>query len=480
MYELRTSAENAFDVTIAVSPEMQKAMELWKDMYKGNPPWKNRKDDCSGCDDLDGCTLQIPAAVASELARLVTLEMKVTVGESTPMASFLNTQIQESVKKARNATEIACALGGIILKPYVSGPSSIGTSVITPENFLPVDFSSDGDITAAIFPYVYQSGGSRYTRLEYHRLEPASDGFFDCYIQNKCFKQTSNVIESGKSDIIGSECDLSEVDVWADIEPETIIRNVRHTLFAYFKMPFANTVELLSPLGVSAYAKATEIIQKADEQLNRTVWEYEATEAAIYVPEDFLKIDENGNVEKMPKRDHRLYRKFDCNPKDISKLIEPYNPDIRCDPQFKAIDNYKREIEFLCGLAYGTLSNPQSVEKSATEVKQSMQRSYSTVGDIQKQLQNALNDLAVAMSHYAVLYKMAPQGNFKLSCDWDDGIVVDRSQQYAEMFGMVSAGMLKTETFLAWYFNTTEADARKYLPAEAPDEEGAFINEAEE
>ena len=480
MFEFKASIEKAFDVSIAISSNMQKAMSLWLDMYKGQPPWKDWKDDCGGCWDMDGCTLQIPASVASELARLVTLEMKINVSGNSSMATFLDEQIQALIKKARTAVELACALGGVILKPYASGSKSVGISVITPENFFPVDFSSDGEITAAVFPYVTQVGDNRYTRLEYHRMETSTDGTLDCYIQNKCFKQTTRTIDSQDADIIGSECDLSEVAAWKDIEPEIVIRNVQHTLFSYFKMPYANTVELSSPLGVSAFSRAVDIIREADEQLNRTIWEYQATEAAIFVSDDLLPTDSDGNVKKLPKRDHRLYRELNFQPRDAGKAIDPYAPNIRSDPMFRAIDNYKREVEFLCGLAYGTLSQPQSVEKTATEVEQSKQRSYSTVSDIQKQFEQSINDLAIAMAHYAVLYHMAPQGEFEVSCEWDDGIVVDRSQQYSEMFGMVSAGMLKQEAFLAWYFNISEEEAAKYLPSETVDEEDDVLDETEE
>ena len=35
------------------------------------------------------------------------------------------------------------------------------------------------------------------------------------------------------------------------------------------------------------------------------------------------------------------------------------------------LENYFRQIEFVVGLAFGDLSNPQSVDKTATEVKAS-------------------------------------------------------------------------------------------------------------
>ena len=42
-----------------------------------------------------------------------------------------------------------------------------------------------------------------------------------------------------------------------------------------------------------------------------------------------------------------------------------------------------QKIEFNCGLAYGTLSDPQVVDKTAEEIISSKQRSYATVKAIQ-------------------------------------------------------------------------------------------------
>ncbi len=67
-------------------------------------------------------------------------------------------------------------------------------------------------------------------------------------------------------------------------------------------------------------------------------------------------------------------------------------------------------IEFACCLAYGTLSDPQNVDKTATEIKTSKQRSYTFVSDTQLALQTALEDLVYAMNFWASLYGLVPPG----------------------------------------------------------------------
>ena len=98
-------------VDVCMTSEMARRIELWTAMYEDNAPWVDRKKVKSA---------QLPAAIASEVARLVTLEMKseITGGSS---ATYLNEQYQKKVLKSiRRYVEYGCAKGGLILKPYVT------------------------------------------------------------------------------------------------------------------------------------------------------------------------------------------------------------------------------------------------------------------------------------------------------------------------------------------------------------------------
>ena len=74
-------------VDVCMTSEMARRIELWTAMYEDNAPWVDRKKVKSA---------QLPAAIASEVARLVTLEMKseITGGSS---ATYLNDQYQKKV-----------------------------------------------------------------------------------------------------------------------------------------------------------------------------------------------------------------------------------------------------------------------------------------------------------------------------------------------------------------------------------------------
>ena len=127
--------------------EMYDKISLWAAMYENRAPWLN--------EEVTG--LGIPAAVAAELARLVTIEMKtaVTGGER---AAFLDEAYQKAAVCARQFTETACAKGSVILKPYPKD-GQIYIDYIQPEDFMPIAFDGDGNVTAAAFADVPLSTG---------------------------------------------------------------------------------------------------------------------------------------------------------------------------------------------------------------------------------------------------------------------------------------------------------------------------------
>ena len=48
--------------------------------------------------------------------------------------------------------------------------------------------------------------------------------------------------------------------------------------------------------------------------------------------------------------------------------MDTFSPDIRSDPLFKGFNAQLKLIEFNCSLAYGTISDPQNVDKTAEEI----------------------------------------------------------------------------------------------------------------
>lgn len=431
----RVFDENSTASDIAISDKMSAAIDLWTRMYEDGGPWCGK--------DLH--SLRLPAAIASEFARLVTLEMEVSLTGSD-RATFLQNELEPFLDKLRNYVETGCALGGIIFKPYVSS-DGMAIDVVQGDCFYPTTFDSSGRMTGAIFTEQLIRKKIIYTRAEHHEF---SNGVHR--IENRAFKSNSSAT-------LGSPIDLTEVPEWAQIAPDASIENVDRPLFAYFQIPLANRIDRHSPLGVSVYSEAVDTIRDADEQYGRFIWEFEGGELAVDLAEDLLQ-HTIGEEPKIPKHQQRLYRGRNV-PSGNQNFYEVFSPALRDASLKNGLNTILQKIEYQCGLAYGTISDPQVVEKTAEEIRSSKQRSYATVKDIQKALENALDDLLYAMDKLTTLYKLAPQGSYKAAYDWDDSIINDPTQRKQMFWQYVTAGKYPFWRYLVEFEGYTEKDAKE-------------------
>jgi A118 family predicted phage portal protein len=248
------------------------------------------------------------------------------------------------------------------------------------------------------------------------------------------------------------------------MQPKTIIEDVDRLLFAYFKMPEANTVDPYSPLGVSGYSRVSQLIKDADMQYSRLLWEFEGGELAIDVDRDALKFIEeaNGSTHSiLPEKQNRLFRKVDLNNEETYNVFAPALRDVSL---VHGLNTILTRIEDACGLSRGTLSEVNTQEaKTATELKILKQRSYATNADIQTALQDALEDMIYVMDVYCTLYEITPPGEYNTSFEWDDSIIIDNESELSKRITLMQNGLASKLETRMWYFGETENQAKLAL-----------------
>lgn len=424
---------------IAMSDAMENAITLWSAMYENKAPWL----------DKDTRSLNLAAAIASETARMVTLEFESQITGST-RADYLNVQYEALKDLLRYYAEYGCAKGGIAFKPYVSG-ENISVDAVQADCFFPTAYDSSGNITGAIFVERVCKGSMFYTRLERHEM-----------IKNGV-KITNKAYVSRDVNILGSEIPLERVEQWADITPEAEISNVDRPLFAYYKVAQANTVDATSPLGVSIYTRAVDLIREADKQYSRLLWENEGGELAIDADVTMFK-NIDGKLE-LPQGKERLFRHYkNFADAEGGKSIQIFSPNLRDASLINSLNQILMRIEDTVGLARGTFSDAQNQAKTATELKMMKQRTYCLVSDNQKALEKALRDYVYAVNTLADIYNLAPKGEYEISFKWDDSIITDKDAEREKLLQEVSAGIISPVIYLAQTRGITEEEAKKLLP----------------
>lgn len=573
----KKSIENVLHITPMISDRMADAIQLWSDMYEGNSPWLREP---TYDNPVRIVSLGLPALIASEKARMVTLEMKseitapmqtvdmqssvdsnlttqespsiggstntapTDVTSSTPVdtmsitpstafqqrteeipigpterADFLNRQYQRVLKQIRRQLEYGIAKGGLVIKPYIkmydtakqsTSPDSDKTQnialqdssnsvankdvsknknaqntqssnhlsydqnldiaeiefdFIQADRFFPLSFDANGKVVEAAFiqTKVNKAKERVYIRLEYHKLDKRK-----VIVQNLAFESTdmslanSNNIKSASN--LGNAIPLKAVPEWANLQPITIIEDVDRLLFAYFRMPEANTIDPYSPLGVSGYSRVTQLIKDADMQYSRLLWEFEGGELAIDVDRDALKFIEepDGKTHSvLPEKQQRLFRKVDLNNEETYNVFAPA---LRDTSLTHGLNTILIRIEDACGLSRGTLSEVTTQEaKTATELKILKQRSFATNADIQTALQDALEDMIYVMDVYCTLYEITPPGEYNTSFEWDDSIIIDNESELSKRITLMQNGLASKLETRMWYFGETENQAKLAL-----------------
>lgn len=464
----KLSIEKELGIRIAVSSAMETAIQDWSDMYLDRPYWK-----ANGTK-----TMNLPASIAHEFARLVLVENEYEVTGSQ-MAEYLNKQLHNDLKNIYQKMELYCAKGGIVIKPYVNG-DKIELDFTQADSFYPTDYDSNGKITGAVFVDQVKEGDYVYTRLETHNFttvelynEESGENVTNSThtITNRAYKSekiygftTDDDIFSSVMDPLHEEVPLTEVDEWASLETEVVITDIDRPLFTYIKVPAANNIDTKSPLGVSVYSRAVESIKNCDEQYSESKFEFEAFEAAIDATDDLFKKTKDGES-ILPSGKERVFRSYQNLSGDAQgSFMKEFAPAFRDQSLFNGLDHYLKVVESNTDLPYGTFSDPNSTEKTATEVLASKNRCYTAVSNMQGCWDEGLQDVVYAMWVLANLYELAPAGEYEWNATWGDGVLEDIDKEYQRRFALVQAGKLKPEKLLSWYFGVSEEEALEMIP----------------
>lgn len=403
---------------IALSEKMINAINDWKQMFDGQADWVN--------DSVE--SLGIEKGICREFADIVLVEMETSISNEK-----LDQIYQRAIAMLNENLQCGLGLGSFILKPLGGELAEF----VTADKFVPISFGDDGRPNDVGFLTVKRIGESDYyTRFERHYFV---DG--NLTIENHCYHSQSE-------NDIGIISSLEAVPEWEDINPGPVTYpGMNQMAFGYYRNPIKNQIDG-SGCGVSIFEDAKGRIRKADMQAARFDWEYESGERAIHVDDHALKKNNRSGRLGMASLSKRLYRGLNLEDGKDKELLKEYSPEMRDEAYKRGLEEYKREIEFIVGLAYGDLSDAQDVEKTATEIKVSKARKYNRVTAIQNNLEKCLKDFAAGLAFYNGMYR----SGYEFSCKFNDSILTDEETERQQDRTDVSMGaMTLWEYRMKWY-----------------------------
>ncbi len=411
---------------ITLSDKMIDAINEWKQMLNGQADWIT--------DSI--VSLGIEEGICREFADCALVEMETSLSNER-----LDRIYQKNISNLNENIQEGLALGSFVLKPL----GEAAAEFVSADKIIPISFGDDGKPNDIAFLTVKKVGDVDYfTRFERHYFINGN-----LTIENKCF-------HSQTSRDIGLPCSLEAVEEWANIDPGPITYPGMNRMdFGYYRNPIKNRIDG-SACGVSVYESAVDLIRKADIQGARLDWEYESGERAIHVDNKALKQDKSTGRFSMEKLKKRLYRGLNLEAGKDQELLKEYSPEMRDEAFKRGLEEYKREIEFSVGLAYGDLSDVQEVAKTATEIKTSKNRKYNRVTAIQNNLYDCLEDFAAGLAFYNSMLN----SGYEFSCKFNDSILTDEETERQQDRADVSMGAMQLWEYRKKWYGETEEQAK--------------------
>ena len=370
---------------------------------------------------------------ANKLANYTISDSNINIEGDNPRTELLNLTGQSMWKKAKKITSMAYGYGGVFLVPYVKGKKLFYNLV--PQSRGTID-SMEGDlITGATIlaerKEVSQGVGQTktYIRWANYRLDKNADGTYNTTIEQKFTDETG-------AEILAPE-------FWQNIMLKQTISGVDRVLLGYIKSP-VNNRKTNDKYGVPITYGCEATILEIKETMKQLLTEYRLKKNFVGVDYTMFKADKDGKIKELP--DDGLYKVFNFDENDNKFNIY--------DPQFRSYTERLQELfkrlEHEVGTSYGVISEVNTQNATATEIKRSMFDTFTICDDMRTNIEKGLDDFFYACNVLANAYRLSPIGEYEVSYEWSYALLEDTQTEWSQMTWAESKGIMSKVELRQW------------------------------
>jgi len=361
------------------------------------------------------------AIFSNKLANYVINDSTLNIKGDNARVDLLNKTGQSMWKKAKKIVSMGFGYGGVILVPYVKGGKIYYN--IVPQNRLTID-ETDGElITGATVLAERKVIKGTINETIYLRWT------------NYQIKNGDLVITQQFSDEKGNK--IPPPDFWKDIQEVRTITNVDRVLFGYIKSPINNR-KANDKYGVPITYGCDATILEIITTLKQLVREYELKEAFVGVDASMF----NGK-NSLPV--NGLFKKVDSTNDDF---FEVFDPPFR-DYTGRLQELYKR-LEHEVGTSYGILSEVDTRNATATEIKRAMYDTFTLCDDMRTNIEKGLDDFFYACNVLANAYNLSSEGKYEVDFDWSYSLIEDTQQEWSQLIYAQNQGIVSKVELRQW------------------------------
>lgn len=461
------------DPRISIDPDEYVRIQTDLDYYSDKLHYVHYQSQLGALERRPKNTLNLTKTAARRIASVVFNEKAdIHINGNNSADEFLNKVLLDNdfKNKFEEALEKGVALGGFAMRPYIDG-NHIKIAWVRADQFYPLQSNTNDISEAAIASRTQVTEGNQtkyYTLLEFHQWQ--NDG---------AYQITNELYKSDSPDLVGNQVPLSMLPVYKDLAEQVTIENLQSPLFAYFKTPGANNINIESPLGLGVVDNAKDVLDDVNDVHDQFMWEIRLGQRHIAVKPEMLRFDD----EHKPTfdSDQNLYVGL-ISDDDKTTGIKDMTTAIRTVQYKDAINHFIREFEVQIGLSSGTFSYSNDGLKTATEVVSNNSMTYQTRSSYLTMVEKAIDDLCMAIFELASKGELFEDGKplfdidlanepLDVECHFDDGVFVDKDKQLEEDTKTMLAGGMSKQTFLQRNYGMSADEAQEELAkiqSEAP------------
>ena len=384
--------------------------------------------------------INFSAIFSNKLANYTVSDSTMNIDGDNARTDLLNLTGQSMWKKAKKFTSMAFGYGGVIIVPYVKGGKIYYNLV--PQDRLTID-ETDGELITGA------------TVLAERKVIKTKTG------QKVYLRWTNYQIQNGNLTILQQYSDedgkkIPTPDFWKNIQEVKAIANVDRVPFGFIKSPVNNRKQS-DKYGVPITYGCEATIVEIKETLKQLIREYELKET--FVGADATMFKGNNTLSS-----NGLYKKIDSGRDDFFEVFDPQFRDYTTRLQ----ELYKR-LEHEIGTSYGILSEVNSINATATEIKHAMYDTFTLCDDMRSNIEKGLEDFFYACNVLANAYNLSPQGEYSLDFDWSYSLLEDTQTEWSQMIWANNNGII------------SDAEVRNWLkPDETMEESQKAVEEIKE
>lgn len=444
-----------------VSEGFYSKVKEWKSWYVGDVKGFHRYKVRNGTSRVrcKRYTLNMGKKIPEDWANLLMNEkVKITL-EGQREQEFIDRVFTENnfLVKANEMQEKAFALGTVAFIPRVVGmeateegpipgsASGIVMDYVTVEHIWPLAWQN-GIITECAFDSIVTKNGEQYCYLQIHHKV---NGLYD--IENRIYHYRNKNVDA--------ELSLADVPGFERVPPIVHTGSDRRQ-FVIDRPNIANNFDD-SPLGISVYANATDVLKGVDVAYDSYVNEFLLGKKRIMVKPSATEYLDGEPV--FDSDDMVFY----VLPEDVQDgaVITPIDMTLRTQEHNTGIQDQLNLLSSKCGFGENHYRFNQGSVSTATQVISENSTMFRAIKKHEIILEQVLVELCrIILRLGNAAMNAGLNESVEISIDFDDSIIEDDQTNFSRDMQMLSSGIMNDWEFRMRWLNEDEATAKAALP----------------